>query len=117
MTTRLVVQAYLDALSRKNGWQEYFADDVMFTTFTIPNRRSDGKRAFLESTSRFYASIASMKVLDLLVDGDKACARTHYDLRTPNGTMIESDVAELFTVINGKIRDFAIYFDSAPFPK
>ncbi len=52
-----------------------------------------------------------------MVDGDKACALTRYQLRPPNGNAFTSDVAELFTVKNGKIDSFAIYFDSAPFPK
>jgi hypothetical protein len=41
---------------------------------------------------------------------------THYDLRGPAGPFT-SDVAEVFTIRDGKIHSFDIYFDSAPFPK
>jgi ketosteroid isomerase-like protein len=42
---------------------------------------------------------------------------THYELKHPNGNIFSSDVAEIFTVKNGKITSFEIYFDTAPFPK
>ena len=51
------------------------------------------------------------------VEGVKACALTHYQLQAPGGSKFQSDVAELFTVRDGKIDAFAIYFDTAPFPK
>lgn len=53
----------------------------------------------------------------MIVDGEKACAFTRYELQAPNGGRFTSDVAELFTVKDGRIETFSIYFDSAPFPK
>ncbi|AHG92735.1 protein of unknown function DUF1486 (plasmid) [Gemmatirosa kalamazoonensis] len=77
-----------------------------------------GKAPFLQVTSRFYASIASVEVRDLLVDGDRACAFTRYTIAPPTGApAFESDVAELFTVRDGRIVSFTICFDTAPYPK
>jgi ketosteroid isomerase-like protein len=53
----------------------------------------------------------------LIIDGDQACALTHYRLRSPSGNVFNSDVAEVFHVTDGKVDSFAIYFDTAPFPK
>ena len=53
----------------------------------------------------------------MLIEGDRACALTHYELRSPGGDSFTSDVAEIFTVADGTIVSFAIYFDTAPFPK
>jgi ketosteroid isomerase-like protein len=61
--------------------------------------------------------IAGMEVRDLVVDGDKACALTRYELHPPGRSPFDSDVAEVFEVRDGQIRSFAIYFDSSPFPK
>ena len=59
-----------------------------------------------------------MQLRDLLVDGERACALTRYMVRPPNGAPeFPSDVAELFTVRNGKIASLGIYFDTAPYPK
>ena len=52
-----------------------------------------------------------------MVDGDKACVLTQYELRRPSGEIFTSDVVELFTVKNDKIDSFSIYFDSAHFPR
>jgi ketosteroid isomerase-like protein len=116
MTTRDAIDRYFTSLQRKQGWDTFFADDVVFTSFTSPVKRVSGKAAFLESTRRFYSTIASVEVKDVLVDGDKACVLTHYQLQSPAGA-IASDVAEVFHVRDGKIASFEIYFDSAPFPK
>ena len=117
MSTKETIQGYFNSLKQKQGWESFLADDMLFTTFTSPVKTVTGKPAYLEATKRFYSSIISMELRDLLVDGDKACALTHYELRSPKGDAFISDVSEVFTVKGGKIQSFAIYFDSAPFPK
>ena len=78
---------------------------MTFTSFTSPVKRISGRGAYLESTKRFYSMITALKVRDLLVDGDRACALTRYELQPPRGSAFASDVAEVFR------------FDSSPFPK
>jgi len=117
MATKETVQQYFNSLKERRGWEVFFADDVVYTTFTSPVKRVSGKAAFLESTKRFYSTIATVEIRDLIADGDKACALTSYGLQFPGGQSIKSDVAEVFEVRNGKIHSFDIYFDSAPFPK
>jgi ketosteroid isomerase-like protein len=61
--------------------------------------------------------ITTLEVKHLIVEGQKACALTHYALQPPGGPAFGSDVAEVFEVQDGKINSFDIYFDSSPFPK
>ena len=117
MTTRETIQAYLESLKQKNGWEAFLADDMTFASFTTPIKRVTGKAAYLEATKRFYSMITALEVKGLLVDADKACVLTQYVLQPPGGAAFESHVAELFEVRDGKISSFYIYFDSAPFPK
>jgi len=117
MTTRETVEDYLSSLQRKDGWEDYFADDVVFTSFVSPIKRVSGRTAFLEATRGFYGMIKSLEVQNLLVDGDRACATTRYQLQPPAGASFTSDVAEMFSVRDGQIRSFEIYFDSAPYPR
>jgi ketosteroid isomerase-like protein len=112
-----VVRAYFSRLKDKAGWEELLSDQMTFTSFTTPVKRVVGRAPFLEATKRFYSTIGSFEVRDLLVDGDRACALTRYEIRPPAGPAFSSDVAEVFTVREGKITTFDIYFDSAPFPK
>ncbi len=115
--TRETIQGYFDSLARNQGWEAFLAEGMLFTSFTSPVKEVRGKGPYLEATQRFYSSIISLHLRDLMVDGEKACALTRYELRGPTGNTFTSNVAELFTVRNGKIDSFSIYFDTAPFPK
>jgi ketosteroid isomerase-like protein len=117
MTTRDTIERYLGSLQRKDGWENYFADDLVFTSFVSPVKRVSGRSAFLDATRGFYGMIVSLEVKSLLVDEDRACATTRYQLQPPVGPAFTSDVAEVFAVRDGKIRSFDIYFDSAPYPR
>ena len=117
MTTRDTIENYFNDLKRKKAWDTFLADDIVFTSFTSPVKRISGRAAYLESTKRFYSMITSLDVRGLMVDGDRACALTRYELQPPGGPLFSSDVAEVFAVRDGKITAFDIYFDSSPFPK
>lgn len=117
MATKAIVERYLDAVKRGTDWESLFAESMTFTSFSSPVKEVVGREAFLKATRRFYTSVASVDVRTLIVDGAQACALTHYELRFPSGNVFTSDVAEIFRVTDGKIDSFAIYFDTAPFPK
>jgi ketosteroid isomerase-like protein len=116
MSTKEIIQRYFEELKKKGNWESFLSDDVEFTSFTSPVKHVTGKAAYLESTKRFFGMIRSLEVRDLITEGTKVCALTRYQLQTPAGSF-QSDVAELFTVADGKISSLAIYFDTAPFPK
>ena len=118
MTTQAIIERYFDQVARQSGWESSFADDMTFTSYTSPVKEVQGKAAYLTATKRFYSSIGSVSVRELLVDGERACALTRYEIRPPNGGPgFTSDVAELFRVRNDAIVALDIYFDSAPFPR
>ena len=117
MTTKAIIERYFDALKSGADWKPLFSESMTFTSFSSPVKRVEGRAAFVKATQRFYTSVASTEVRTLIVDGDQACALTHYDLRSPSGNAFSSDVAEIFHVMDGRIDSFAIYFDTAPFPK
>jgi len=117
MTTKEVIQAYFDSLKQKSSWAAFLADRMAFTSFATPIKHVTGKNAYLESTSRFFSMITAVEVKDLIVDGDRVCALTRYELQPPGGPAIESHVAEAFKVKDEKISSLEIYFDSAPFPR
>ena len=115
MATRDTIQAYFDRLQRKKGWEACLSDAMVFTSHASPGKRVTGRAAYLEATKRFYAMITSLDVKDLVVEGNKACALTRYELQPPSGAAFESHVAEIFEVRDGKVGSLDIYFDSAPF--
>ena len=116
MTTRDTIQEYFKSLQHKTGWENYLSEDMSFVSYTTPLKRVTGRAAYLEATKRFFSMITAVELKDLVVEGNKACALTHYKLQPPGGPAFESHVAEVFEVREGRIRSFEIYFDSAPFP-
>jgi ketosteroid isomerase-like protein len=117
MTTRDTVQSYFESLREKSGWEAFLSDDIAFTSFTSPIKHVTGKAAYLQATKRFFSMVTALETKGILVDGERACVLTRYELQVPDGSTFESQVAELFEVRDGKIKSLAIYFDSAPFPK
>jgi ketosteroid isomerase-like protein len=117
MTTRTAIESYFKSLADRTDWASFLSEDMVFTSFTSPNKQIKGKAPYLEGTKRFYSMVASFEVRNLLVDGEQACALTRYQLQPPAGPAFASDVAEVFRVRDGRIVSFDIYFDSAPFPK
>ncbi|MGH7574391.1 MAG: nuclear transport factor 2 family protein, partial [Longimicrobiales bacterium] len=66
----------------------------------------------------FYSTVSAFEVRDFLVDGERACVLTRYAVQPPAGAAaFQSDVAEIFSVRDGKISSFSIYFDPSPFPQ
>jgi ketosteroid isomerase-like protein len=117
MSTRETLQNYFTALKQKREWQSFLAESMTFASLVNPVKQVTGKAAYIESTRRFFSMIVAVDVRDMIVEGEKACALTRYQLQPPKGARFNSDVAEVFTVRGGKIDSLAIYFDTAPFPK
>ncbi len=115
MTTRETIEHYFQALSDKSGWHALLADRMSFASYTSPVKRVTGKDAYIESTRGFYSMIESFEVRSLIVDGERACALTRYELKPPTGSLFTCNVAEFFAVKDDHIDSFEIYFDSAPF--
>ncbi len=110
--TKDILQNYYENLRLKRGWELFLSEDMIFLN---NGKQFQGKSNYLEITKRFFSTVQSLKVDRLLTDGDMASAVVRYDLKSPQGKVFTSDVAEFFRVKDGKFVWFAIYFDSAPF--
>lgn len=117
MSTQETIEAYFEDLKTKGRWADHFAEGMAFISHGTPAKAVSGRDAFVASTRGFYRMIRGFEVRRLLVDGPRACALTRYRLEPPTGEPFESDVAEVFSVADGRIDSLAIYFDSAPYPE
>jgi ketosteroid isomerase-like protein len=112
-TTRDAIHGYFDALYA-GGWESLIADDILFVS---PSGTTRTKAAYVEATNRFKQVAESVDVRQLIVDGENACAVTRYTLRSPKGNTSVCDVAEIFSVKDGKLAGSTIFFDTAAFAK
>lgn len=112
MDTRQTVERYFKNLYG-GDWESLLAENIVFTNNGRENPR--GKDVYVEATRRFMQVAKSVEVRQLIVDGDAACAVTHYSLVSPKGNHSVCDVAEIFVVKQGKIQSSSIFFDLAAF--
>jgi len=118
MTTKRTLEVFFDMVMQKADWESMLANDMVFISATSPLKQVNGKAAALPGLRRFYSMVSKVDVREMIVEGEKACALTRYTLQPPTGAPpFTSDVAEIFTVQNDKITKFAIYFDTAPYPR
>jgi ketosteroid isomerase-like protein len=111
--TREILSKYYEGLSKKGDWHSMLAEDILLTG-TIA-KESRGKELFVNNN--FFKLIRGLRVKEIIVEDENACAIVNYDLMSPKGNNFQSDVAEIWKVKDGKLESLAIYFDTAAFQK
>jgi ketosteroid isomerase-like protein len=109
---RHTVQSYFEGISKGGGWEALIADDMIFTMFS---KKTSGREAYLAATNQFLQVATYVRVLQIIAEGNDACAITRYKLESPKGDVSESDIAEVFSVKDGKIKSNTIFFDTQAF--
>ena len=116
MTTKELLETYYNAFAQKQGWETVISDDFKFVggdmTKTDP---IIGKQAYVDVIKRFSRLFQSMRVKEMIIDGDKACVIGNYDYAFPNGKNINGDVAEIWKIKNDKLAELTIFFDTLTF--
>lgn len=74
-----------------------------------------GKEAYKAVIQRFYRVYRTMRVEEMIIQGNHACVIGNYDLRFPNGSEMLGNVAEIWTSEVGKLQSLRIYFDTHMF--
>jgi hypothetical protein len=109
--TRKTVEGYFNAWTNKNTSEAYslLADDLEFTG---PNAHFRSAAEFRPGLEGFAALTKWVKVIDLLVDGDRAAMLYECELPPPVGVI---RIASYFLVENAKIRRYDTRFDAETF--
>jgi ketosteroid isomerase-like protein len=77
----------------------------------------EGREAVIKSFDRFLQAVQSVRVKQMIVENENACAIASYDFVSPQGNKLNLDVAEIWNVKGGKLVSLTIYFDIAEFRK
>jgi ketosteroid isomerase-like protein len=116
MTTKELLEIYYKGFAQKSGWESVISDDFKFTGGDMVNpNTTTGKDAYVEVIKRFSQLFTSMRVKEMIIDGDDACVIGNYDYLFPNGKSINGNVAEIWKVKNGKLSSLTIFFDTLAF--
>lgn len=115
-TTRQLLEIYYEGFAQKSNWESVIADDFQYIGGDmIKTEALIGKQIYIEVIKRFSQVFKTMRVKEMIIQGDKACVIGNYDLRFPNGKEINGNVAELWTVKGDKLLSLQIYFDTLTF--
>jgi ketosteroid isomerase-like protein len=115
MTVTEIIQSFYDGLVQKNDtWQENLSEKVVFSDAS-KQLHAEGKDAFIQSFTTFLRAVENVHMKQLIVEDTNACAVVSYDYRSPSGTTLHQDDAEVWKVVDGKIVALTIYFDITEF--
>lgn len=118
MNTKELLDAYYKGFAKKQGWESTIADDFKFTGGDMTKTEPIvGKQAYIEIIKRFSALFINMRPKEIFTSGDGAFVLANYDYVFPNGKSINANVAELWSVKNGKLDALTIFFDTEGFQR
>jgi ketosteroid isomerase-like protein len=116
LETKQLLETYYKGFAEKSNWESVIADDFQYIGGDMLNRAPIvGKQAYIEIIKRFSQRFEAMRVEQMIIDGEKACVIGNYDFQFPNGAKINGNVAELWTVKDGKLNSLTLYFDTLTF--
>jgi ketosteroid isomerase-like protein len=114
--TKQLLDNYYKGFAAKANWEATIADDFQYVGGDMTNTQPViGKQAYVEIIKRFSQRFQSMRVKQMIIEGDKASVIGNYDFQFPNGKKINGNVSENWTVKNGKLQSLTLYFDTLTF--
>jgi ketosteroid isomerase-like protein len=116
LKTKELLNIYYKGFAEKKEWDSVLSDNFKFVGGDMTNTTPTiGKQAYIEIIKRFSQLFKSMRVKEMIVEGDDACVIGNYDYEFPGGKKINGDVAEIWKVKNGKLDSLTIFFDTLTF--
>jgi ketosteroid isomerase-like protein len=114
--TKQLLDNYYKGFAAKANWEDTIADDFQYVGGDMTNTQAViGKQAYVEIIKRFSQRFQSMRVKQMIIEGEKASVIGNYDFQFPNGKKINGNVSENWTVKNGKLQSLTLYFDTLTF--
>ena len=96
-TVKELLNKYYDGLASKGDWHSMLSDEILLTGTIV--KESRGKKPFVNNN--FFKMVRGLKVKEMIVENEKACALVSYDLTSPKGKSFSSVITkdEVFFLI------------------
>ena len=95
-------------------WTELFHEDVHFKG---PVDETHGKASFIELNNNFMPMVQGYQPAREFEQGSLAMLEGVFTVKAPSGKNIDLEIAEIYEVIDGKIKSMRIYYDAEEFRK
>ncbi len=111
MDTRELVTRYYDSLNSRDGrWKSLWAQDAVFSDAS-KTLQAQGLEAVIASFEPFLGGVRTVRVIESIVEGSKACFVVRYTYVNQKSEAMEQDVAEVWQIRDGKLASLILYFD------
>jgi ketosteroid isomerase-like protein len=116
MINQQLLERYYRGFAKKAGWEDTLAEDFKFIGGDMMNQEPIiGKSAYVGIIARFSQLFTDMRVKEMFVHEQSAFVLANYDYVFPKGVKINANVAEYWTIKEGKLDSLTIFFDTASF--
>ncbi len=95
-----------------NHWQDLIADDI---TFTGPMDQVEGKADFIKLNQDFFKIVRGYDIHRHICDDNTVVTECTLRVSSPKGTDVAFDLAEIYSIEDGKIKSVNIYWDPREF--
>ena len=110
-----ILQAYQQSMGAQTSeWIDLMAEDIVFQG---PVDRIEGKEANIKLNTEFGKLIRGIDHISLTENENLVSTQMVFKLETPSGKIIELEIAEFYTIENGKIKSIRIYYDPTEYKK
>jgi ketosteroid isomerase-like protein len=110
---RDVVERYYSAFdAHSEEWKDLVTDDVVFDG---PVQHARGRAEFIGLTGQFLQAHRETRLLGRMANGNEVASLFEFAIVAPNGEPITCPVVEWATVIDGRIKEFRVYYDPRDF--
>ncbi|MBO3696846.1 nuclear transport factor 2 family protein [Roseivirga sp. E12] len=112
MNSKETVQAYFSAFGKKEGWEKFADQNIVFEG---PMPKVVGKQQWVEMTQQFTMGVTSSSLDSTITENDKVALTATYNMTLPTGDTHSLKTMEVYTVRDEKINHILISFDTATF--
>jgi len=110
-----IVQAFQMSLgSGTDQWESLTTEDI---TFKGPVDQVSGKEKFIELNKGFFPMVRGYEPLHSFGDDSHASLEGTFKVATPKGNEITLEMAEVYSIAEGKIQSIRVYYDAEEFRK
>lgn len=110
-----VLQEYQQSMGTQTSeWMDLMAEDIVFQG---PVDRVEGKEANIKLNMEFGKLIRGVEHISLTENENLVSTQIIIKLETPSGKIIDLEIAEFYTIENGRIKSIRIYYDPTEYKK
>lgn len=110
-----VLQEFQESMGAQTSkWMELMAEDIVFQG---PVDRVEGKEANIKLNMEFGKLIRGVQPISMTENENSVSTQMVFKLETPSGNIIDLEIAEFYTIEDGKIKSIRIYYDPTEYKK